>query len=45
MKSHLLTTSVISQALSKVKISRCLLLSSIYLKSAGYVSEDDDINE
>jgi len=39
--SHLLVTSALTSALSKIPIKKCLLLSSIYLKDAGYVGEDD----
>jgi hypothetical protein len=42
---HLLTTSRIVSVLSQVKINRCVLLSSIYLREGGYVGEEDEFDE
>ena len=41
ISNHLVTTGSITQVLAGVKVGKCLLLSSIYLKDAGYVGEDD----
>ena len=35
--NHLLITSALTSALSKITIKKCILLSSIYLKDPGYV--------
>ena len=39
----MLVTSAIVIALSQIKLQHCILLSSIYLKESGYVSEEDEL--
>jgi hypothetical protein len=41
IKHHLLTTGAITSVLSQIQIARCLLLSSIYAKSPGYLAEEE----
>ncbi len=42
---HLVTTSSIIKVFSKIKIGKCILLSSVYVKDPGYISEDEDFED
>lgn len=45
VECHLIQTSRIISALSTLKIVKCVLLSSVFLKDPGYVGEDDELDE